>query len=218
MSASVHLNVFRHPVIPVPRGRETFAQAHDPAFRERNDDVDALAAPRQVRRAACALELDPALRLQIWHSDTRRNRRAAPLWVEAVALDPAPRVLEVPELGEPAFELRELVSQAAFEDPARPPSLVRDAYLRAVVEDNTAAVAGGRAEVARRVLHLRERLSEQPPHNLLWLTHGLLMPFLYLTLVEGVAPDEWQAEHVLSVRPFSYAEGFSHRVRSRAGP
>jgi hypothetical protein len=170
-----------------------------------------VAAPAQVRRAACSLDLDPGLPLVIWHSDTRRNRRAVPLWVEALALDPAPVVMEVPELGEPAFVLRELVSRSAFEHPARPASLVRDAFLRAVVEDNTAAVADGRAGMMRQVLRLRERLVEQRPVNLLWLTHGLVMPFLYLTLVEGIEPEAWQIDHVLAVRAYSYTEGFSHR-------
>jgi hypothetical protein len=215
MGADIHLNIFRHPALPVPRGRETFDQAHDPAFRVRNDDVDEEQAPGQIRCAARRLDLAPGLPLFIWHSDTRRTRRAAALFADALLPDWTPLIMEVRELGEPHFELAALVTREQFEDPNRPSWLVRQAFLRAVIDDDQLAVDGGRAGIARRVQRLRARVDELGPINLLWVTHGLLMPFLHLSFVSGRKPESWTMEDVLATGSrgfYDYAEGFSHRL------
>jgi len=210
----IHLNIRRHPSLPVPRGRETWEQAHDPAFHARNDNVDMALAPAEVRHAAAALELDPDLPLQVWHSDTRRNRRAALLFADVLRPRWEVEVRGVPALGEAPFLLSALVSRAAFEATDRPRPLVRDAYLAAVLADRADAVEGGRAGVTAQVRALQARLAALPPVNLLWLSHGLLLPFLYSTLIEGVLPESWCAADLQAIPAFGYAEGFSLRLTS----
>lgn len=221
MGPVIHLNVFRHPALPVPRGRETFDQAHDPAFRVRNDDVDEEQAPGQVRCAARRLDLAPGLPLFIWHSDTRRTRRAAALFADTLLPNWTPMIMEVRELGEPHFEMGALVTREQFEDPNRPSWLrLPGAFLRAVVDDNQQAVADGRAGIVRRVRRLRARVGALGPINLLWVTHGLLMPFLQLSFVSDREPDSWTLDDVLATGSrgfYGYAEGFSHRLPV-AGP
>ncbi len=214
----INLNVYRHAAIPVLRGHERYDQADDPGFRVTNDDIDLPVAARQIERAACNLRLDRRLPLTIWHSDTRRTRRSAEFFARALVPLWAPPLVEAPELSEPVFELRLLVSREQFEHPARPSWLVRRAFFEAVLADNRAAVAGGRGGVAERVLRLRERLGQLPPGNVLWVSHGLLMPFLHLTLIDGIEPDGWTLEHILAVGAgggFGYAEGFAYNVLTR---
>lgn len=215
----INLHVYRHPALPVPRGEETFDQADDPAFRAANDDIDPRLAPNQIARAAAALTLEPGLPVSIWHSPTYRTYRAAGLFLAALAPRTRPvLVTQIPELNEPLIRLRSLVTRAQFEDPNRSPALVFRAYCRAVLEDDREAIDGGRACIARRVLRLRELLAESPPSTLIWVTHGLLMPFLHLTLVDGVEPAEWCAAHLEHLRPFDYAEGFSLRLPAWSVP
>jgi hypothetical protein len=206
----IDLHVVRHPAIPVPRGEESFDQADDPAFRAANDDVDPRISPEQIARAAAALTLAPGLPVSIWHSPAYRTYRAAGLFLEALAPRARPvLVSQIPELSEPLFRLGELVTRAQFEDPNRPRRLVFDAFSHAVLTDDRAAIDGGRACITRRVLRLRELLAESPPGTLIWLTHGLLMPFLHLTLVDGVEPADWRTAHLERLRLFDYATGFS---------
>jgi hypothetical protein len=215
MDAHVMLNVLCHPSTPAPRGIERYDQVDEPVYRATNDDIDPRLAPDQIWRASRLLDTRDDLPLVIWHSDTCRTRRAARLFVEALGPGWSPAVQEVPELAEPEFRLRALVRRDEYEDPDRPPWLVRNAFFKAVLNDDREAVAGGRQGMSRRVEALRERLWGMEPVNMLWISHTLVMPFLHLTLVDGLEPTAWTMADVLSVPAFGYAEGFSHRFAAR---
>ena len=206
------LNVLRHPELPVPRGEETWAQYSDPAFRRTNDDINPERAARQTAAALPKLLLTPGRPLIVRHSPTVRTRKGAALLVAGLPAGVAVTVFEEPALAEPEVHFERVFTREEFEHPERERREAIRRYMRALTADDLGFVGFGRTQIAAHLAYLRDRLAREAEADHLWVSHGLVMPFFYLGLVEGLPPEQWTYERMLDAPRYSYVEGFYLRL------
>jgi hypothetical protein len=212
MHLTVCLNVIRHLELPVARGKETYEQFIDLAWRAGNDDIHPEKGPSQVASTVPALLLDPNRPLVIRHSPAVRTRKGAALFRAALDGRLAVTVREEPALLEPVCSFERLMSREEFERPDRPRTAVLFAILRAIAADDASLVEGGRNAMAARVEALQRALAADGPVNHLWVSHAPVMPFIRLGVIECLPPEQWTAERAIAIGLFDYARGFSERV------
>jgi len=217
MDTTVCLNVVRHPAIPVLRGHETWEQFIDPAFNRANDDIDPVDGPAGVAAAILRLLLDRERPLRIRHSPTVRARKGADLFAEELSKVYGVEVKEDEALAELLYRRDRLWSR---EDHDRLSGIAwqerMQHFYRPILEDGAPAAPSGRRRILSNLASLRETLATGGLVNHLWVSHGLVMPFIYLGLVDQLSAEEWTLERALGVGRFAYAAGFHLRVPIRA--
>jgi hypothetical protein len=212
MNGSICLNVLRHPSLPVPRWSETYDQWIDPAFWRANDDVHPERGPAEVAAAVPRLLLDPDRPLLLRHSPAVRTRKAAELFAGHLRAVYRIELLEEPALAELDFDPARVWTRAEHERPDFGPRQRTERLYRAMLTDGDPAAPGAHARITRAVAALREALAKAGPVNHLWVTHGLIMPFLRLGVVEQVPAGEWTVERARAVAGAGYAGGFHVRL------
>jgi hypothetical protein len=213
MQPGIHLNMYRRPAVVRADGagrRGTVSGAGSV-----DDQLDEGLAPARIRRAVRALDLAPGLPMFIWHGASRRTRRAAALFADALMPAWTSLIMEVPGLNEPAFDPSAAMMAGPMTSHDLPERVMREVFFKAIIEDAGAVVAGGRAGMTRRIPRPRERIGALGSLNLSCITHARLMPFLYRTLAQGKEPRDWTLENLLDAGAagrFGVAEGFRRHI------
>jgi broad specificity phosphatase PhoE len=209
---TVCLNVVRHPVIPVRRGQETYDQRLDPAFRRANDDIDPVDGPAGVKAAMPHLLLDAGRPVRIRHSTTVRTRKGAELFAELLGADYDVTIAEEAALAELEYDAARLWTRAEHTHPEFTRARRLERFFRAMLVDDDPAYPGGHTVLAQAVAALRRVLLTAGPVNHLWVSHGLVMPFISMSIVEGIPPAAWTMERARAIGAADYATGFHVRL------
>lgn len=209
---TVCLNVVRHPVIPVRRGRETYDQRLNPVFRYFNDAIHPVDGPAGVAAAVPRLLLDRGRPLCIRHSPTVRTRRGAEIFAELLGGEYEVHVTEDPALAELDYDPALLWTREEHGRPDFNRARRLERFFRPMLVDDHPAAPGGHRAMAQAIAALRRVVATAGPVNHLWVSHGLVMPFIYMGVVEGLAPEAWTLERALAIGAADYATGFHVRV------
>lgn len=81
-----------------------------------------------------------------------------------------------------------------------------------MLTDDHPAFPGGHQAMTQAVAALRQVLATAGPVNHLWVSHGLVMPFIYMSVVDGIPPAEWTMERARAIGAADYATGFHVRI------
>lgn len=212
MTATLCLNMVRHPAIPVLRGAETYEQWCDPAFWAVNDDINPVEGPAGVAAAVSRLLLDPGRPLHIRHSPTRRTRKGAELFAGYLGAEYDVRIEADSALAELDYERHLTWTREEHESPTFRGRRRLERLYRPMLVDDDPAFPAGHQRLCAAVANLRRVLATEGLVNHLWVSHGLVMGLLRLGVVENVPASEWTMERIFANGVFDYAAGFHLRV------
>ena len=212
MTETVCLNVVRHPALPVARGQETYDERVDPAAWAANDDIHPTDGPAGVDAAVPRLLLDPGRPLHIRHSPTVRTRKGAELFAERLRATYDIRLTEDAALAELEYDRRLTWTREEHESPAFGRMERVERLYQPMLADDHLAFPGGHQRLRAAIAALQHVLATEGLVNHLWVSHGLMIPFIWFGVVEKVPPQEWSVERALAVPVFTYATGFHVRV------
>jgi hypothetical protein len=214
MPETVWLNVVRHPQQRINRRDATWEQFIDPSWQAANDDIHPERGPEQVAAGVEHLRFDAQRPTLICHSPYRRTQRGAALYAAALRerQGPSIEIREVPALREAEIVWPEIMTREEYADPTRPGTLALERIVTAIVEDNDVVVRGGRSAIVQQMQELACLLGEAGVVNHVWIGHAPVMPFIYLALVGGLAPQEWTVEGAMRWGMFDFGRGFSAQV------
>ena len=212
INGTICLNVVRHPVIPVRRGHETYDQRLDADFRRFNDDIHPIDGPAGVRAVIPHLLLDPGRPLHIRHSTTVRTRKGAEIFADLLRTGYDVTVSEDASLAELEYDATRLWTREEHNHPDFTRARRLERFFRPMLTDDDPAYPNGHQVMARAVASLRHFLAQAGPVNHLWVSHGLVMPFIYMSIVDGISPSEWTMERARHIGAADYATGFHVRL------
>lgn len=202
------LNVIRHPVIPVPREQVTYEQFCRP---EQNDDRHPTPALPQLDAAVTRLLLDPGRPLVIRPSPLRRTTRPATILAERLAGTIAVFLLEEPALAGSSLLWSRVYRRETYVLPENTHP-VRAVRLLQIIVEAEAGLGGGKAVVVAQAEARRKVLVTSGTINHVWVSHGLLMPFMSFGLVDGPPPETWTLARLHALGRYDDARGFAVRL------